>query len=237
MANVNSIGVVFRVGFQADGTLPAGGFFTTLGATTAATTRNRLARVSAYGLVDTTFADPNINGSVYAMAFQPGGQILAGGDFSKAGSGSATYNDLARFNTDGTIDTSLSNPAFNAPVRALALQSDGQILAGGQFTSVGGTARSYATRLNPNGSVDTSFANPGFSAAVTCIAVQPDKKILTGGQFTSVGGSAYAYLVRLNADGTVDTSFPNSAVHGVGNAVALPANGKILIRGAFTSVR
>jgi hypothetical protein len=57
-----------------------------------------------------------------------------------------TRNNLARLNTDGTVDTGFNLNA-DSTVDALAVQSDGKILIGGQFSTIGGTARNRVARL------------------------------------------------------------------------------------------
>jgi len=56
---------------------------------------------------------------------------------------------VARLNADGTLDVSFQDPQVagsdptNYGVAALARQSDGKILIGGSFNSVGGQTRNY----------------------------------------------------------------------------------------------
>ena len=108
------------------------------------------------------------------------------------------------------------NPGANNSVHALAVQPDGKIVVGGDFTTLGGggtgtTARNRIARLNPDGSLDPAF-NPGANDSVLALAVQPDGKILVGGAFTMLGGggtgtSARSSLARLLPDGTLDATF------------------------------
>ncbi len=128
------------------------------------------------------------------------------------------------------------NPNANGRVRAIVVQSDGRILIGGNFTSVGGTARNRIARLNADGSVDLSF-NPGTGAngEVLCLALQFDGRVLVGGSFTSLGGSTRNNLGRLAASGALDNSFNPGANGGVRD-IALEANGNILVAGAFTTL-
>jgi hypothetical protein len=51
------------------------------------------------------------------------------------------------------------NPDSNDIVRSIALQADGKILIGGQFTSIGGEERNRIARLNPDGSFETQAFN------------------------------------------------------------------------------
>lgn len=86
----------------------------------------------------------------------------------------------------------------NDRVLALALQPDGNVLLGGIFSIVGGTARNGIARLNANGSLDTSF-DPGTGAngAVHALTLQSDGKVLLGGTFTSVSGTLRSGIARL----------------------------------------
>jgi hypothetical protein len=79
---------------------------------------------------------PNANGAILAVAVQPDGKILIGGSFttlSPNGGATITRNRIARLNPDGTLDT-VFNPDANNTVRAIAVQADGKILIGGDFT-------------------------------------------------------------------------------------------------------
>lgn len=57
-------------------------------------------------------------------------------------------NRIVRLNSDGSLDTSF-NPGTGADglVRSIALQPDGNVLIGGNFTTVNGVARPYVARL------------------------------------------------------------------------------------------
>ncbi len=126
------------------------------------------------------------------------------------------------------------NPGASNTVYAIALQADGKVLVGGDFTALAGQPRSFLGRLNADGSLDLYFS-PGASSTVRCLAVQSDGKILVGGLFISLGGQVKNGIGRLNADGTLDATFnpePNNAV----NCLTLQPDGKILLGGAFTSV-
>src|SRR2546430_8966774 len=78
------------------------------------------------------------NGAVLAVAAQPNGKILLGGNFSALGS--TNRSRLARLNADGTLDTAF-DPNINTTVFALAVQPDGKILVGGGFSNAGGVLR------------------------------------------------------------------------------------------------
>ena len=77
------------------------------------------------------------------------------------------------------IDTTF-NPNANDLIYSIAVQPDGKVLVGGNFTSVGGESRDRLARLNPDGTLDASF-NTHVYDGVFSITIQPDGKILYGG--------------------------------------------------------
>ena len=227
---------------QTDGKILVGGSFTTLGGGGSGMyTRNFIGRLYADGTLDNDF-DPGANSSVRAVALQPDGKILLGGDFTTLGGGGIGHtarSRVGRLNPDGTLENSF-NPGANSTVQALAVQADGKIVAGGSFTTLGNggtTARNRIGRVNASGTLDTGF-NPGANSTVQALAVQADGKIVAGGSFTTLGNggtTARNRIGRLNLDGTVDTGFDPGANRPV-RALAVQANGKILVAGDFTTL-
>jgi uncharacterized delta-60 repeat protein len=124
---------------------------------------------------------------------------------------------------------------LNGGVGPIVLQSDGKILIGGSFTTVGGIGRSRIARLNSDGTLDNSFTTDVFDNNVYCLALQPDGKMVVGGNFTSVGGIPRSRLARLDANGALDAGFSPSPNQYVG-AVLVQPDGKILIGGYFTMI-
>jgi uncharacterized delta-60 repeat protein len=192
--------------------------------------------------------DPNANGTINAIAVQADGKILIGGGFTKLapnGGAPVTRNHIARLNPDGTLDTAF-DPNANATVWAIAVQSDGRVLVGGEFNGancIGGQTRNFIARLDPTTGLADSFdanlsaplnvigqAPPG---AVFSIAVQPDAKILIGGNFFSVGGQPRHCIARLDpTTGLADSFNPNAS--GLVLAIAVQADGKVLAGGEFS---
>jgi uncharacterized delta-60 repeat protein len=120
-------------------------------------------------------------------------------------------------------------------VLALALQSDGRILVGGQFSQVDLTQRFNLARLNTNGSVDLTFdPGNGPNGDVNAIVIQPNGAIIIGGTFIGYNGFARGGIARVLANGMLDPSF-DSGVGTGGNvfALALQHNGQIVFGGRF----
>ncbi len=173
-------------------------------------TFNGVGRMEDSGVPDTTFNPGGLgaNATVYAMAVQPDGKIVIGGDFTTY-NGMANMNHIARLNVDGSADTNFNVGGLGASdsVRAIVVQLDGKILLGGLFTNVNGVVFNHIARLNADGTADSSFT-PGIGAndAVFALGVQTDSRIVVGGEFTFCSGVTRSRITRLNPDGTVDPS-------------------------------
>jgi uncharacterized delta-60 repeat protein len=147
------------------------------------------------------------NTDVYKIVKQPDGKILIGGAFTQYGS--LTRNRLIRLNADGTVDNTFNiGTGFNDWVHAIAVQTDGKILVGGDFTTFNGATVGRFVRLNADGSRDNTYGTgTGFNAAVRDVAIQPDGKALYVGDFTTFNGVTTTRIARLETDGTKDTGF------------------------------
>ena len=146
------------------------------------------------------------------------GQVIVGGSFSTAdGTG---RSNLARLNTDGTLDSSFS-PAVNGTVNAVAVQANGQIVLTGSFSTVAGAAHANVARLNSDGSVDASFT-ASANGTVTALAVDSAGKLNLGGSFSQVDGQPRVAFARL---GTTVGAAQNLTVNSAFNAVTLTRSG------------
>ena len=168
-----------------------------------------------------------------SIVVQSDGKIIIGGGFTTYNG--TTINRIARLNADGSLDATFDVGAgINGSVTSVAIQSDGKILIGGDFSTYNGTARNYIARLNANGSLDTAFNNgTGPNNGLYSIRIQSDGKILIGGTFTTYNGPSRLRIARLNADGTLDTSFTVGTSTGPVNSIAVQSNGKVLIGGEY----
>ncbi len=193
-------------------------------------------------MLTTDFGGTEFGGSVVV---QSDGKILVAG-VSLIGS---NWNfAVARYNANGTLDTSFSEDgkvltAFgnNEGSITLALQADGKILvAGGGFTGGHSFNGFGLVRYNSDGTLDTSFSGDGCvvtdftgDSAGQSVKVQTDGRILVGGFSNGDFG-----MVRYNVDGTLDTSFSGDGKvttdfgndDGI-NGIVIQADGKIVAAG------
>jgi len=107
-----------------------------------------LARHLSDGSIDPAFASVSAGGSsddrFVTVVSQTDGKPIVGGDFSF--DGGATRKHVARFNSNGTLDSSFSIEA-NGSVRAIAVEANGAVLIGGSFTTINGIARTGLARI------------------------------------------------------------------------------------------
>jgi uncharacterized delta-60 repeat protein len=179
-----------------------------------------------------TFPTRVADGSNYSVAVitQPTNPALictvgnGGGKIAGADITNVTVNCVAPA-VNGALDPAYGSAGkvSNAlpPISAMALQSDGKLLAVGAMT---------LSRYNTDGSTDSSFgssgkvtivANGGATDAMRALAVQTDGKIVVVGD-TTVPAAVYGNMVvlRYNPNGSLDTSFGS--------------DGKIIVAGSAT---
>jgi len=225
-------------------------------------------RYDTTGIMDSTFgswfdyADPDsgwvgltpvvfsTRTDMYAVALQPvNNKIVVAGSTT-----SATTTDfaVARLNTDGSLDTTFngtgkvttSMSTSTDTAYAVAVQTDGKIIAAGSAKTGGGTTDAALVRYNENGSLDETFGTGGkvitdinaSDDAIKAIVLQTDGKIVAVGY--AKNGAVYDFLLmRYTTAGVLDTGFnSNGKITRAGegsswyecNAVALQSDGKIV---------
>jgi len=195
-------------------------------------------RAQPAGTIDPSFnVGIGTNGSnIYAIAIQSDGKIIIGGDFN---SFNGVYRSrIARLNSNGSLDSTFNNmgTGANSDVRAIAIQSDGKIIIGGDFFSYNGTTKHNVARLNTDGSIDSTFnVALGVIQEVRTISIQSDGKIIIGGMAAS-----YNHIARLNTDGSKDNTFNigsgfNLNVNCYVASTLIQNDGKIVVSGNFYS--
>ncbi len=227
-----------------------------------------LLRYNTDGTVDGTFGVngrvttdfPGLAAVISSVVIQPDGKILvAGGAFP----GFTFLGDfkLARYNPDGSLDSTFggggivttSFPGQGSYAFALALQTDGKIIAAGtdfvNFSSEDSSNTDFGLeRYNPDGTPDTTFGNSGqvttnfdgFNDDVFSVLIQPDGKIVAVGSAKNPANFYDFAAARYLANGTIDTTFGSAGKvrtdfgdHNFDQArsAALQTDGKIVAAG------
>lgn len=241
---------VRSIAIQSDGKiLVGGGFFSFNGQSV-----GRLVRLNSNGTIDTSFPTNigfgttlPLNPVIYAILVQSDGKIIVAGDFQQ---NAQSQKNIVRLNSDGTIDTQFFNnigtgvvgSGATVNINALAIQADGKILLGGNFTNFNGSSINRILRLNADGTTDNSFSlniGTGFNKSVESIEIQQDGKIIVVGRFETFNGVTSRGIIRLNSDGTRDVAFSNNIGTGldyIAQDVKIQSDNKILVAGIFQNL-
>ncbi len=147
-------GPVSQVTIQSDGKIVLCGFFSQVNGTAI----RSIARIESSGSLDPTFQDVAIpSGNITSFGIQTDGKIVVGGDFSFIAG--HERNDIARLNSNGTLDQSFQDPNANFggtffSINSVLVQLDGKVLIGGNFNTIGRLPRKNVVRLIADGSLD-----------------------------------------------------------------------------------
>ena len=224
---------------------------------------------AADGALDPTFGNGGklktdfhrSNDLAHGMALQPDGKIVVAGisfvGISAAGGDFA----VARYNTDGTLDSSFgvggkvtTDFGLTDQASSVVVQPDGKIIvAGGTYATFPAGGGQFAlARYNSDGSLDTSFGVGGLvrttfgssGCFASALVLQRDGKIIAGGtNYIDLQTNSDFGLVRYNSDGSLDSSFGNAGEVSTEfdglldnvSAVLLQPSGKIIAVGAASS--
>jgi uncharacterized delta-60 repeat protein len=125
-------------------------------------------------------------------------------------------------------------PQANLPVRALALQDDGKIVVGGDFSTMNSQSFNRLARLHPDGSLDTGFFSPLNSGTVRSILVEDDGDLVIGGNGMVLNEIIVAgALARMSSNGTTDVTF-TPFVNGTVHVVISDGEGGYFVGGEFS---
>jgi len=225
--------VVYYIGIENSNKIIIGGNFTSYNGVS----KNRIARLNIDASLDESFmVGTGLDNILYSLIIQEDNNIILLGNFNNYKG--SFMNRLARLNNDGSLDESFNiGSGANNLISSLAVQSDGKILIGGNFSTYKDISRNRLARINSDGSLDESFnIGSGANDGVYSIAIQNDGKIIIGGLFTSYASTSINRIARLNSNGSIDASFNigtgfNNGVY----QIVVQSNGRILVGGQFTS--
>lgn len=168
-------GRIEAIAAQSDGKIIVGGPFTTYGSNN--DSHGYIVRLNSNGsTIDASFnTGSGFNGRVESIVVQSDGKIVVGGEFTEYNG--QTVNRIVRLNADGTLDNTFdTGTAFNSDVKAVAIDSEDRILAGGWFTSYNGTTGvNRITRLIGKPDCDDTFASVSPTICQGQIYVAPDE--------------------------------------------------------------
>lgn len=221
--------------------------------------------LSQAGSLDLTFNNSgvvttDINGGaekIYALELQSDGKIVVCGIANYSGHNAFT---LARYNTDGTLDSSFDSDGIvttdiitneTEETYGLAIQSDGKLIAVG-YSTINNNYTFTAIRYNSDGAIDSTFDADGIVTTpistsnttndkAQAVTIQDDGKIIVVGHVGETNKTDFG-IVRYNTDGSLDTSFDSdgivtfsilSTAWDTPYAVQIQSDDKILVAGSW----
>jgi len=214
---------------------------------------------TSFGTVGTTMLDFRAITNADAIALQPDGRIVIGGAMAVVDRNGIQIPSLAfaRFNADGTLDTSFGNGGVavinsGSPnpvtefVKAIAIQPDGMIVGAG-FVRPSRITDGFVARITATGQLDTAFGAGGFATVSMssgsdefwAMALQPDGRIVLGGRAETSPNLSTMAAARLTAAGTLDPTFGSAGIARVdfdganawAQSLALQPDGRIVLGG------
>lgn len=177
-----------------------------------------------------------LSGTVYGFAVGSRGEIVAFGTFLQANNKTTAINPMMFANFiaywDGTQWIKLGTTGANNYIFAAAIAPNGDVIATGSFTSIGGVAANRIARwVKATGTwqaMGTGLNGTGFG-----VAVGPDGRIYAVGAFTTAGGVTVNYCAYY--DGAWQSMGYDPGLNDVAYCVALSQDGlTAYIGGAFT---
>jgi uncharacterized delta-60 repeat protein len=222
-----------------------------------------LARYNSDGSLDSSFGNGGqvttdffgFYDQADAVAIQPDGRIVAAGSAQKNLSFDSADFALARYNADGSLDSSfgvngeVTTDLFGANdrARALVFQPDGRIVLAGSGDHPTPASTDFAlVRYNADGALDTSFGDGGKIDTnlhgniemALALALQPDGQLIAAGaaqrNFDFATGALT--LARYDQRGALDANFitiGKDTPAGYAKALALQPDGKIVAAGGL----
>lgn len=232
-------------------------------ATVGSSSDSALVRFNGDGTLDTLFDGDGI--ATYALSTGSdsarGVALLNDGTIAVAGPahngsnldfGTAFVVGNAAIDTSyGTSGKTVTNLSGYDWLGAVAVQTNGQIVAVGSQTHATRAEDWTVVRYNVDGTLDTTF-NSNFQSSSTAVffsgfdqassvVIQPaDQKILVAGTTTVAGGQSQFTIARFLPTGELDTTFNSGAgfrrtafgtSQALGNAMALDSQGRIVVGG------
>lgn len=222
-------------------------------------------KYSPTGVLDTSFGVDgvasipvtNAENVFDCVAVQPDGKIIAAGHYAQ----DLLYFVLlmARFNEDGSLDTSFGDGGIikysyanvDDEAYAIALRPDGKILAAGFSGTQVYNYNSFLVQFTPEGQLDSIFGNNGVVLLDRAnYEVAEDLKIMPNGDAIVIGTSgegppnAYHLAVcKYTSDGSLDPEFGDNGLvqHEIDDyyvmlhSCAIQDDGKLIVAGQARS--
>lgn len=197
--------------------------------------------------------------NILAVALQPADQKILIAGYAIISNLSTIF--IARYNRNGTIDTTFNNTGYittsfgiQSQLYGIALQKNGSIIVTGWLSDQeDGLTKALIACYTSSGVLDTTFGVNGYVSTLIGdiytkaqdIIIQSDGKIIITGQ-AQINDNQGLIVIRYNQDGSLDETFNSSGDYpgsispfinnsdvftSQGNGLALQRNGSIIVVG------
>ncbi len=198
-----------------------------------------------------TYMAPGASDAVVALALQPDGRILAGGNFD----GIVSDMMAMRLTSDGALDPDFATGGIfttglhtGEVVQDMLLRTDGSFVLAGAWRLTLPDADMAMLQLTGSGTLDPGFGTDGLfrpseefstSSAVSTADAGAGRILIAGKRYLpGAGGSEEIFTGRVSQDGTWDATYGTdgryflplgSGYHGAVRDMVLLPNGKALV--------
>jgi uncharacterized delta-60 repeat protein len=195
------------------------------------------------GVVTTDVQDDSFWEWYEGLAVDAEQRILAVGNTMTTETYQKAGTVVARYLQSGALDTSFGSGGVvsvspllaRGSAHAIATQSDGRIVVGGEVSAYDDEDYMSAWRFNADGSPDLSFGNGGWVGTAlpgyqdeyaNAVALQPDGKIVLAGDVTQPGLDHYPFLARYI--GSLTATAHDIAVYGIAASPGVAIQGDVV---------
>jgi hypothetical protein len=179
-----------------------------------------------------------VDAEVYALAVDSSGNLYAGGAFSEfAGAcmiptGGTDCKYIAKWNGSSwsALETGMNNTVYT-----IAVDGNGNVYAGGTFTSAGSCSSGCNYIAKWNGSTWSALGN-GMNDEVDTLAIDSSGNLYAGGEFTSAGSCSSGCNYIAKWEGSNWSNVGGGITNGYGvYTLAFDSTGTLYAGGNFSS--
>ena len=205
---------------DSSGNLYAGGLFTIAGGTAA----NNIAKWNGTAW---SALGSGTNYNVHAFASDSSGNLYAGGEFTTIGGIAA--NCIAKWDgsTWSALGSGMGGILYQPDVYALALDNNGNLYAGGEFTTADGAAANHIAKWD---GFAWSALGSGMNGRVKALVIDDDNNLYAGGKFDMAGGVSANNIARWDGN---TWSAMGSGMNNSVSALATNSSGNLYAGGSF----
>lgn len=237
-ANGVGRGTVYAIAIDATGDVYVGGSLYSAGNTATvgiAKWDGKVWSTLAGGITDAVYGNP----AIYALAFDSAGNLYAGGQFS--GVGGVPASNIAKWNGSSwsSLAAGIASSNKYCAVKALAIDGNDQLYAGGCFTRAGTVAAKSIAKWNGSkwSALGAGVGPARFRSGDGCVyalAVRSTGELYVGGHFVNAGTVSSNDVAMWT--GSQWSSLGTGLSYGDVFALALDAGGTLYAGGFFTKV-